>query len=288
MAILFSDLTVETAEQLSLTGKKARRLNGVDIKEKWQQGYAVTSISIRSNEAGRALGKPPGHYITVELQPYFQRQTGFFSRGVACLRRELLSLLPHLTSKSTILVVGLGNRNLICDAVGPKAIESLLVTRHLDTTRFSFVPVAAIAAGVVGQTGVETGELVQSLVRAISPAAVLVIDALCAHTRRRLCATIQLSDTGLIPGSGVDNHRTAINHETLGVPVVALGIPTVIAGSTLARELTGETAQEKDGLFLTPQDVDSRVTELSRLLGYAITAALQPELTMEDITALLG
>lgn len=283
-----SDLAIDAAEQLSLTGKNAKKLSGVYLSERSRDGFHVTAITVENEAAGRTLGKPPGQYITVDLRPYFLRQRGFFTGGIACLRREFAELLPRPAASDTVLVVGLGNRNLICDAVGPKTVEHLLVTRHLPGKSFPFSSVAALTTGVVGQTGIETRELVEGVVHTLSPAAVIVVDALCARSASRLCTTVQLSDTGLVPGSGVGNHRAAINRETLGVPVVAVGIPTVIADSTLAGELSGKPTQKENPLFLTPRDIDSRVTELSRLLGYGITAALQPSLTAEDITGLLG
>ena len=287
-----SDLTLETAEQLGIAGKKAKRVDGVRVMDSLLEGYTVTSITVSTETGSRALGKPMGRYITVNLQPYFQRQAHFFSRGVRCLGRELRHLLPRLKDGDTVLVAGLGNRQLSCDAVGPVAVENLLVTRHMVSAAphhfRHFTSVAAIITGVVGQTGVETQELIAGTVERISPAAVIVIDALCARSHHRLCTTVQLSDTGLTPGSGVGNHRAAIDAAALGVPVIAIGIPTIIAGSTLAHELTGNVPHEDDELFLTPRDVSTRVNELGRLIGYSITTALQPSLTVEDITGLLS
>lgn len=292
MPVFRSDLTLETAEQLGVAGKNAARIDGVRVMESLLEGYGVTAITVTGEEGSRALGKPKGRYVTVDLQPYFQRQEHYFARGVRCLGRELRHLLPALNEGDTVLVVGLGNRQLSCDAVGPAAVDNLLVTRHMVSSLprqfHRFTSVAALATGVVGQTGVETLELIAGAAARISPAAVIVIDALCARSRHRLCATVQLSDTGLIPGSGVGNHRQAIDSAALGVPVIALGIPTVIAGDALAQELTGQEAQEASDLFLTPRDVASRVTELGRLVGYGITSALQPGLSVEDITGLLS
>ena len=292
MPLFPSDLTLETAEQLGIAGKNAKRLPGVRVMESLLEGYTVSAITVTDEEGSRALGRPRGRYVTVDLQPYFRRQEHYFPRGVRCLGRELRHLLPRLHDGDTVLVAGLGNRRLACDAVGPAAVENLLVTRHMVSaaphTFRRFTSVAALSTGVVGQTGVETLELIAGTVSRISPAAVIVIDALCARSRHRLCATVQLSDTGLTPGSGVGNHRAAIDSAALGVPVIAIGIPTVIAGASLAQELTGQQAQDAADLFLTPRDVSDRVTELSRLVGYGITAALQPGLTVEDITGLLS
>lgn len=292
MDTFHSDLTLESAEQLGIAGKNARRLSGVRVVESLSEGYGVTAITITDREGSRVLEKPLGSYVTIDLQPYFRRQEHFFPRGVRCLSRELRQLLPRLQANDAVLVVGLGNRQLSCDAVGPAAVENLLVTRHMVSADPGyarlFTPVAAISTGVVGQTGIETLELIAGAVDRISPAAVIAIDALCAHSHHRLCATVQLSDTGLQPGSGVGNHRAAIDSKSLGVPVIAIGIPTVIAGNTLARELTGAAPADANHLFLTPQDVSARVKELGRLVGYGITAALQPDLAIEDITGLLS
>ena len=292
MPLFSSDLALEAAEQLGVVGKNARQTEGVRVNEALRDGYTVTSVTVTDERGSRVLGKPIGRYVTVDLRPYFQRQDLFFPRGVHCLSRQLRRLLPRLHEKDTVLVAGLGNRQLACDAVGPAAVENLLVTRHMvaDRPSFfrSFASVAAIATGVVGQTGIETLELIAGATQRISPAAVIVIDALCARSRHRLCATVQLSDTGLTPGSGVGNHRAAIDRAALGVPVIAIGIPTVIAGNSLARELTGEPAEDAADLFLTPRDVSSRVTELGRLVGFSISAALHPQLTVEDITGLLS
>ena len=290
MPLFRSDLTLETAEQLGAYGKNAKRLDGVRSMESLLEGYTVSAITVTSEEGSRALEKPVGRYITVDLQPYFQRQDHFFPRGVRCLSRELRHLLPRLKEGGTVLVAGLGNRQLACDAIGPVAVENLLVTRHLLSAAphpfRRFTSVAAVAPGVVGQTGVETLDLIAGTAQRISPAVIIVIDALCARSRHRLCTTVQLSDTGLRPGSGVGNHRAAIDKSSLGVPVIAIGIPTVIAGDSLAHELGGQNPQDVSDLFLTPRDVSSRVSELGRLLGYSISAALNPSLTVEDISGL--
>ena len=207
--------------------------------------------------------------------------------GMIVMRQQLRALLPDAGPRSQILVAGLGNRAMTPDAIGPAAVENLLVTRHmvraLPRQFAGFTSVAALAPGVLAATGMETLELLRGAVQATGSAAVIAIDALAARSRDRLCATVQLGDTGLIPGSGVGNHRKAINAETLGVPVVAVGVPTVIAASLL-----GEGTEDDDPLFLTPRDIDEKVRELGRLIGYGITLALQEGLTVEDVTGLLG
>lgn len=276
-----TDLALEAVENFRLGAPP----EGVGVAEFTDHGFTVTEVRVTDRRGAEALEKPQGRYVTVGLSPCLAREADFFPRAAACIASRLRALLPPIEKGQAVLVAGLGNRTMTADAVGPLTLESVLVTRHMvcaQPERFRlFTPVAAVASGVMADTGMEALELLRGAVQAVRPAAVIAVDALAARSRHRLCATVQLGDTGLIPGSGVGNHRHALNRETLGVPVIAVGVPTVIAA-----------LPEKDGgeetLFLTPRDIDSRVRELGRLLGYGITLALQPSLTVEDITGLLG
>lgn len=284
MAITRTDLAVESMENFKKR-KIFSSLHGVELKKSQCEGFPVTTIHITDEKSGRALGKPPGHYATIDLRPYFRREDGFFRRACACIAHEVSALLPADLRRG-VLVAGLGNRRLTADAIGPLALENLLVTRHmvqrLPRQFRGFTPVAALSTGVLAATGMETLELLRGAVSSMQPAAVIAIDALAACERTRLCATVQLSDTGLVPGSGVGNHRRAVNTMTLGVPVIALGVPTVIEATHLGAQRQEET------LFLTPRDIDGKAQELSRLIGYGISLALQEGLTVEDVTGLIG
>ena len=286
MRITRTDLALEGVEQLR-QGGDISRLDGVCAAEYTRQGYGVTDVRVATKQAAEAVGKPEGRYVTIDLRPYFRREEGFFARAVGCLASELRTLLPGVGEDWPVLVAGLGNRGMTADAVGPLALESLLVTRHMVRSlprQFrGFTPVSALAPGVLAATGMEALELLRGAVQATGCAAVIAVDALAARSRERLCATVQLGDTGLIPGSGVGNHRKAIDKTTLGVPVVAVGVPTVIAA-----HLLGDGQPEDDPLFLTPRDIDSKVRELGRVIGYGVTLALQEGLTVEDVTGLLG
>ena len=287
MRALRTDLALEAAEIFRQGQKSAARLEGILQSESLREGYAVTRTEIVDPAAAHAIGKPAGRYVTVDLRPYFRRQQ----------RPQLRRKAPHAPAEEmplppehgTVLAVGLGNRGMTADAVGPLVLENLLVTRHMETFPFS-TAVAALAPGVLAATGMETAELIRGAVQQVRPAVILVIDALAARSAQRLCAAVQLSDTGLIPGSGVGNHRRAIDRETMGVPVLSMGLPTVMDAATMAVDLTGadEPPELPEPLFVTTRDVDQRVRELSRLMGYAVTLALQPELEPEDITGLLG
>lgn len=286
MRITRTDLALEGVEQLR-QGGDISRLDGVCAAEYTRQGYGVTDVRVTTKQAAEAIGKPEGRYVTIDLRPYFRREEGFFARAVGCLASELRALLPGVGEDWPVLVAGLGNRGMTADAVGPLALESLLVTRHMVRSlprQFrGFTPVSALAPGVLAATGMEALELLRGAVQATGCAAVIAVDALAARSRERLCATVQLGDTGLIPGSGVGNHRKAIDKTTLGVPVVAVGVPTVIAA-----HLLGDGQPEDDPLFLTPRDIDGKVRELSRVIGYGVTLALQEGLSVEDVTGLLG
>ena len=286
MRITRTDLALEGVEQLR-QGGDISRLDGVCAAEYTRQGYGVTDVRVATKQAAEAVGKPEGRYVTIDLRPYFRREEGFFARAVGCLASELRALLPGVGEDWPVLVAGLGNRGMTADAVGPLALESLLVTRHMVRSlprQFrGFTPVSALAPGVLAATGMEALELLRGAVQATGCAAVIAVDALAARSRERLCATVQLGDTGLIPGSGVGNHRKAIDKTTLGVPVVAVGVPTVIAA-----HLLGDGQPEDDPLFLTPRDIDGKVRELGRVIGYGVTLALQEGLSVEDVTGLLG
>lgn len=294
-----TDLALEAADDLAARTKKNSPPEGIRRLESLQEGYAVTDIRITNDTGAQALGRPVGRYITVDLRPYFDRQRAFFHRAVWCIAQQLRALLPDAGPHSQILVAGLGNRAMTPDAIGPAAVENLLVTRHMVRTlprQFrGFTPVSALCTGVLARTGLETLELIQGAAAHIRPTAVIAIDALAARSRDRLCATVQLSDTGLTPGSGVGNHRRAVDRAALGVPVIAVGVPTVIDGATLCADLLEEAGCPRQALcgrgadlFVTPQDIDQRVTELGRMVGYGITLALQRGLTLEDVTGLLG
>lgn len=286
MRITRTDLALEGVEQLQ-QGGDISRLDGVCAAEYTRHGYGVTDVRVATKQAAEAVGKPEGRYVTIDLRPYFRREEGFFARAARCLASELRTLLPGVGEDWPVLVAGLGNRGMTADAVGPLALESLLVTRHMVRSlprQFrGFTPVSALVPGVLAATGMEALELLRGAVQATGCAAVIAVDALAARSRERLCATVQLGDTGLIPGSGVGNHRKAIDKTTLGVPVVAVGVPTVIAA-----HLLGDGQPEDDPLFLTPRDIDGKVRELGRVIGYGVTLALQEGLTVEDVTGLLG
>lgn len=260
-------------------------VDGVEVEELTRAGWTVTRVKIHSEAGARSLGKPKGTYLTLDLTDYSSAGTDALPRAVEAVGDCLRELLPR--REGCALVVGLGNRAVTPDAVGPRVADRVLVTRHLHQQapgEFDhFFPVAALAAGVLGTTGVESGALVSAVCREIKPSFVLAVDALAARSVHRLCTTIQIADTGITPGSGVGNARKALNQQTLGVPVIALGIPTVVDGATLAHEVGTTAPKDLEGVLVTPKDIDSLVAELSRVVGYGINSCLQEGLSVEDM-----
>lgn len=297
MLIKRTDLAMEAHELWRESAGKTTRLSGVRATETRVLGCPVTRVDILDARGAEALGKPMGSYRTVELPALRQREDAF-ERAVMAVGQQLKELLPE---RGAVLVVGLGNRAMTPDAVGPLTADSVLVTRHLvngHARPFAALrSVAALRTGVLGSTGVESAEAVRGLVEQVRPEAVIAVDALAARRLARVCRTVQLSDSGIIPGSGVGNHRAALDRETLGVPVIAVGVPTVVDAATLAADLLEEAGpgsadpdrlrSAADGLMVTPRDIDAQVRALARVVGYGINWALQ-DLEIDEITALLS
>lgn len=291
-----TDLALESTELWREQAGDPGTASGVVSREYTQEGYPVTVVEITSAEGEQAVNKPMGTYVTLELDGLLERLPEAFPRAARALAAELSPML-RLEEGAPVLVVGLGNRAITPDAVGPRAADHTMVTRHLverEPDHFGmFRPVAAMAAGVLGTTGVESGELVHAVVQRVKPACVIAVDALAARSVRRLCRTIQIASSGITPGSGVGNARRALNQSTLGVPVVAVGVPTVVDAATLAADLLGEGSgtgalRDSPSLIVTPKDIDSHVADVSKVIGYGINLALQNGLTVEDVDMFLS
>ena len=291
-----TDLALEAKELWQESAGQTTKLEGVEAHDRLREGFPVTTVEILDQRGQQALGKPPGRYVTITLDGLARREDGAFTRAVQALAGELEALLPALAPDAPALVVGLGNRAITPDAVGPKVHDHTLVTRHLVAQApehfGAFRPVASLAAGVLGTTGVESGELVRSVCQSIRPACVIAVDALASRSLDRLCRTVQLADTGISPGSGVGNHRRALDRDSLGIPVIAIGVPTVVDAATLAADLmdTDDLPNLGEGrdLLVTPKDIDSQVSDLSKVIGYGVNLALQSGLTIGDLELLLS
>lgn len=280
-----TDLAVEAKTLWEQSAGETTQLPGVQAREEVRDGFTVSTVQILDNCGSQELCKPIGDYITVELDALLRRQADSFEHAAQLLAALLCEQLP-LMPDASVLVVGLGNRAITPDAVGPVTVDNVMVTRHLRQQMpqdfAAFRTVSAVASGVLGTTGIEAAELVHALVDDLRPDAVIAVDALACADFDRLCRTIQLTNTGITPGSGVGNDRAALNRETLSIPVVAIGVPTVVDAGTFAQD------DRADGMFVTPRDIDSVVRDLSKLAGYGINLALHDGLTVSDIDLFLS
>lgn len=319
-----TDLAIEAKQ--AYTEENKRELDGVKVEEEQDGEIKVTTVTIESDEAGRELGKPKGHYITIDF-PEFTTYDGETMDDVAHVVGKALKKLVNISDDKLVLVVGLGNWRVTPDALGPKVAEKIMITRHIkelmpDAIDESVRPVCAIAPGVLGITGIETGEIVKSLVQKIKPDLVICVDALGSRKLERVNRTIQIGDTGISPGAGVGNHRMQINEESLGVKVLAVGVPTVVDAATIANdtidlfldELISKAESGKDfynmlksvdkneknslireilnpfvgDLMVTPKEVDQVVDSLSKVIADGINIAIQPHMDMEEINKFMN
>ena len=278
-----TDLALE-----SLAAVKTRR--GITERRRGTH-FRTTEIVIEDDEAGRPLGRGRGRYITLESAP-LARYSDDHEAMAQELAGEIGALLPP---EGLVLVVGLGNTAITPDALGPRTVSHVLATRHLrdalaeedEPFLRTLRPVAVLAGGVLGQTGIESAELVQAVAAQIRPAAVIAVDALACTALERLGTTIQLSDTGIAPGSGVANHRAALDAAALGVPVIAAGGPTVIGMRRLTEDLTGRTpSPPRQDMMVTPRDIDRLIDQAAHLLACGIGLALHPQLRYTDVASL--
>lgn len=277
-----SDLAVEQVA--------ADRLpDGVHMKERGEV-FKITEIVIDNDDHRETMGKGKGRYITLESGS-LSRFSDLYEDMAEELAGELRELLPD----GEIFVAGLGNRDITPDAIGPHAAEKILATRHLknelDNEEEAFLtslrPVSSLAGGVLGQTGIETAELICAICREIKPSAVIAVDALACSDIRRLGTTIQISDSGISPGSGVSNARRELSKATLGVPVIAVGVPTVVDMHTIVRSLAGiDIDSNMPNMMVTPRDVDRLAERAAQLIAFGINLALQPTLSFDDVRGL--
>ncbi|MCL2563219.1 MAG: GPR endopeptidase [Oscillospiraceae bacterium] len=294
-----TDLAVEAKELWAESAPETTALPGVKAEDIKCRGYDVTRVQILNREGERALNKPQGTYVTVELDALIRREEDAFSRGVEAIREQLLPLLG-LVKNDSVLVVGLGNRAITPDAIGPVTAKHTLATRHLVEQvpeHFgNFRRVTVVQTGVLGTTGMESAEVVRALASQFRPDRIIAVDALASRKLSRICRTVQISDTGIAPGSGVGNHRAELSRETLGVPVIAVGVPTVVDAGTLAADLLEESGRGQiapndfgdfgGGMIVTPKEIDTQVADISKLVGYALNCTLHEGLTVEDVDML--
>lgn len=303
-----TDLAMETREKFE---EDHVEVKGVRLtEEKLDHHMKKTSVVIETENGAKIMGKPKGTYITLEAPDMETADDGYHREISVQLSEILKELLPVEKKEVSVLVAGLGNREVTPDALGPRVVDNLMITRHIIEQYGAYAfgikrnhKISSVVPGVMAQTGMESLEIIQGIIRETKPDYLMIIDALAARSTRRLNRTIQISDAGISPGSGVGNHRQAINRETLGIPVIAIGVPTVVDATTIVgdtmenlivamaqvRKLEGlsdsldelsETEQRAlirellpsgfRTMFVTPKDIDESIKQLSYTISEAI------------------
>ena len=292
-----TDLALEARESFEEDDVKIRGVR-VETREDEEKEIRTTLVKIETENGARTMGKPVGTYITMEA-PNMSGQDEDYHREISQALAHHLKELLHLEKEKSILVVGLGNREITPDALGPQVIQNLKITRHIikeygkaGMGKEKAHQISSLVPGVMAQTGMETMEIIRGVIRETDPDAVIAIDALAARSVRRLNCTIQITDTGINPGSGVCNHRCGLNEETLGIPVIGIGVPTVVDGATIVHDAIAhllenlEEAEMEEFLqelitprlhrmFVTPKDVDETVKRLSYTISEGINIAME-------------
>lgn len=312
-----TDLALEIAESME------NGISGVEIiqEECDLEQTTVSWVKISDNNAAEKMCKPIGNYITIE-SPYLKVNDPDAHKELIALLSKYLGKLHNLDNNALVLVVGLGNWRVTPDSLGPKVVSKILVTRHIRENLPEEIDdcvrgVAAISPGVMGITGIETVEIIKGIAEKIKPDLIIAVDALAARRAGRINSTIQMSDTGVSPGAGVGNKRGSINRETMGVPVIAIGVPTVVDAATLVNDtldflledminssqkgkelykMLWDMQQEdkyklichildpyNENLFVTPKEVDAVVDSLANIVANAVNIAVHPGVNQEDI-----
>ncbi len=283
-----TDLALERCENLE---KKA--LGGVEIETFKAEKAKVTRIDVLNDEGAETVGKPIGRYVTVEVKP-FAKHAQFIDESLSAVTEEIRRIIP---SEGSVLIAGLGNMKITPDALGPKCASMIFATRHITgellkaTGLSNLRSVSSFSTGVLGETGAEAGEMIKGVVQMLKPDFVITVDALAARNVERLGTTIQMCNTGIVPGSGVGNARQEISEKTIGVPVISIGVPTVVDAATLILDCgcgaDEEMIYEQAGnMMVTPREVDLMIERAAKLTSLAINCALQPDITPEDMLIL--
>lgn len=280
-----TDLALEAREGI---GEAEGEIHGVSVEESYDEEneIRVTRVVIETKNGAKALGKPMGVYVTLEAPGMIEPEEDYHQEISASLARELKNIIPDAEKEQSILVVGLGNRDVTADALGPHVADNLFVTRHVvkeygkaayNKSRMHMV--SSIVPGVMAKTGMESAEIIRGVVEQTKPDVVIVVDALAARSTKRLNRTIQVTNTGIHPGSGVGNHRNALTKESLDVPVIAIGVPTVVDAATIVNDaMSGRmpaNLTELNNMYVTSKDVDYQIKQISHIICDAINGALE-------------
>ena len=278
-----TDLALEAREKFDEDNVE---IKGVRLEEEQATpDIHISSVIIETENGAKAMGKPKGSYVTLEAPNMIDEDEGYHREISIQLSKVLKRLLPQKEDFTT-LVVGLGNRAVTPDSLGPRVVDNLCITRHIIKEFGRYVigdschkSVSSIVPGVMAQTGIESMEIVRGIVKETSPDVIIAVDALAARSTRRLNRTIQITNTGIHPGSGVGNHRNALTEESLEVPVIAIGVPTVVDAATIVNDATAGqmpgNLTELNNMYVTSKDVDYQIKQISHIICDAINDALE-------------
>lgn len=277
-----TDLASEAHRIALAKAPELSELQGVSAQNEMLYGFSVSAVQILDITGAEALSKPIGKYYTLELPSIMDRGGDNFPGAAKSVAELLRRCLP--SEINSALIAALGNPDITPDALGSLTAAYTLVTRHLKSSPGfeSFCSTALCRTGVLGTTGIESAAIIKSLLHEFRPDCLIVVDALAGADASRLCRSIQLCSSGIAPGSGVGNNREPLSHETLGIPVAAVGVPTVIDAASLG----GDDALA--GMFVTPRNIDSAVRRAARLIAYGINLALHEGLTVADVDMLVA
>ena len=269
---------------LAIESHKSAVGDGVTVKNREKDGVEITEVIVETDDAEKRLSKPKGRYITIKAKELMYDTSVY--QTVCEAVAESISELAKV--KSDVLVAGLGNSAITPDALGPEVVSRVFVTNHIkEQLKYDFVEklgrVSAIAPGVLGTTGMETSEILRGVISEKKPDLVIAVDAFAASDIENISVTVQVSDTGLIPGGGVANRRNAINEESLGVPVIAIGVPTVVDANILTN---GEYSRGE--LVVTPKDIDIVIDRTAKVIANGINLAIHENLTIDEIESYVG
>lgn len=279
-----TDLALEARESIEDTEGEIR---GVSVEETYdaENEIRVTKVLIETKNGAKAMGKPMGTYITLEAPGMIEPEEDYHQEISSALANQLKGIIPDAQKEQSVLIVGLGNRDVTADALGPNVADNLFITRHVVKeygkaayNKSKMHMVSSIVPGVMAKTGMESAEIIKGVVEQTAPDVVIVVDALAARSTKRLNRTIQITNTGIHPGSGVGNHRNALTEESLEVPVIAIGVPTVVDAATIVNDAIGKKPMnltELNNMYVTSKDVDYQVKQISHIICDAINEALE-------------
>lgn len=290
-----TDLALEARETVQKPDEEIRGVRVEEEKDTENEIY-ITRVMIETKNGAKIMGKPMGTYITLEAPNMVTPDEDYHREISEKVARQIRELLPDEKEELSVLVVGLGNREVTADALGPNVADQLHITRHVvkefgkaayDKSKMHMI--SALVPGVMAKTGMETCEIIRGVVEQTAPDVIIAIDALAARSTKRLNRTIQITDTGVLPGSGVGNHRHALTQETLGVPVIGIGIPTVVDAGTIVGDAVEQVEREMlfcsdihalkmaelQNMYVTTKDIDDVINRLSYTVSEAINIALE-------------